>query len=239
MFEKIQPSKKKSVRVAEQIIEAIETGGLKPGEKLPSEHELADKMNISRPSVREALSGLQALDIVNTKIGSGTYVSETITESNLISPDLSVIEDEVSHLQIIEARKKIENALLEIVITKIGVKGLRQLRDILTTMKSHSSEREYEQYMNADHDFHETLIGLSDNPLAVEASRPLVASINGSLYRELTHKYYLIDDSRIQNCYKIHNDLFAALAKGNLQEAKESMNRHWQLMENALNNSEY
>ncbi len=238
MFEEIRPSRKKSVRVAEQIIDAIEKGEVKPGEKLPSEHELAQRMNVSRPSVREALSGLQALDIVNTKIGSGTFVSDTITESNLISPDLSVIENEVSHLEIIEARKNIENAILRIVIDKIDAQGLKKLKGILATMNSHSSEKEYEEYMDADHDFHEILVGLSDNPLVIEASRPLISSINGSLYRELTHKYYLIDDSRIRNCYTIHKNLFAALAKGDLEKATESMNRHWQLMEDALRNSD-
>lgn len=238
MFKKIEPSKKKSVKVAEQIIEAIEAGELRPGEKLPSEHELAERMNVSRPSVREALSGLQALDIVNTKIGSGTYLGESIHESNLISTDLSFIEKEMSHLHIIEARKNLENAMLGIIVDDSREKDFDVVKSSLSQMKGHSTEKEYQQYMDADHDFHEALVGLTDNPLVVEAAQPLLATINGSLYRELTHKYYLVDDSRIKRCFDIHNKLFQAVKEGDLKRARASMEKHWALMEDALEESE-
>lgn len=238
MFNKIEPSKKKSVKVAEQIIELIERGDLGPGDRLPSEHELAEKMEVSRPSVREALSGLQALEVVDTKIGSGTYVSESIKESNLISTDLSLLEKEISHLHIIEARKNLEDAMLEIVIENINQKETSPVEEALEQMKSHSSEREYQQYMDADHDFHEALVGLSDNPLIVEAAQPLLATIDGSLYRELTRKYYLVDDSRIKRCFNIHENLFTSIMVEDLKGARASMEKHWGLMEDALERSE-
>ncbi len=237
MFDKIEPSKKKSVKVAEQIIELIERGDLGPGDRLPSEHELAEKMEVSRPSVREALGGLQALEVVDTKIGSGTYVSESVRESNLISTDLSLLEKEMSHLHIIEARKNLEDAMLEMVVQNIDRKELSQVEEALSQMKSHSTEREYQQYMDADHDFHEELVKLTVNPLVVKAAQPLLATIGGSLYRELTHKYYLVDDSRIKRCFNIHQDLFNSVKEGDLDGARASMEEHWGLMEDALEKS--
>ncbi|MFP4201740.1 MAG: FadR/GntR family transcriptional regulator [Candidatus Acetothermia bacterium] len=234
MFDEIEPSKKKSVKVAEQIIELIERGELSPGDKLPSEHELAGKMDVSRPSVREALSGLQALEIVDTKIGSGTYVSESILESTLVSADLSLMEKETSHLQIIEARKNLENAMLGIAINNLENEDLGRVEEVLARMKEHSTEKEYQQYMDADHDFHEALVKLTGNPLVLEAAQPLLATINDSLYRELTHKYYLVDDSRIRRCFNIHKDLYRSVKEKDLKKAKDSIARHWELMENAL-----
>ncbi|MFB6291632.1 MAG: FadR/GntR family transcriptional regulator [Candidatus Bipolaricaulia bacterium] len=238
LFDKIEPAKKKSVKVAEQIIELIEKGVLAPGDKLPSEHELAEKMEVSRPSVREALSGLQALEVVDTKIGSGTYVNEAVRESNLISTDLSLIEKEISHLHIIEARKNLEDAMLEMVVENIDRNEINSVENALNKMKNHSTEREYQQYMDADHDFHEALVRVTDNPLVVEAAQPLLATINGSLYRELTRKYYLVDDSRIKRCFNIHKDLFESVREGNLDGARTSLEKHWRLMEDALEESE-
>ena len=238
MFKGIEPSKKKSVKVAEQIIDLIERGDLGPGDRLPSEHELAEKMEVSRPSVREALSGLQALEIVDAKIGSGTYVSDSIRESNLISTDLSLLEKEMSHLHIIEARKKLEDAMLDIVVKNIGGKELGQVEEALNQMRNHSTEREYQQYMDADHDFHEALVKLTDNPLVVEAAQPLLSTIDGSLYRELTRKYYLVDDSRIKRCFDIHQNLFYSVKEEDLDGARASMEKHWGLMEDALEKSE-
>jgi len=238
MFKGIEPSKKKSVKVAEQIIDLIERGDLGPGDRLPSEHELAEKMEVSRPSVREALSGLQALEIVDAKIGSGTYVSESIRESNLISTDLSLLEKEMSHLHIIEARKKLEDAMLDIVVKNIEGKELARVEEALNQMRNHSTEREYQQYMDADHDFHEALVKLTDNPLVVEAAQPLLSTIDGSLYRELTRKYYLVDDSRIKRCFDIHQNLFNSVKEKDLDGARASMEKHWGLMEDALEKSE-
>jgi len=238
MFNKIKPSKKKSVKVAEQIIELIERGDLKPGDKLPSEHELAEKMEVSRPSVREALSGLQALEIVDTRIGSGTYVSDSILESKLISADLSLIEKETGHLQIIEARKNLENAMLAIAVDNLEEEKLKPVEEALDRMRERSTEREYKQYMDADHDFHEALVGLTGNPLVVEAAQPLLATINDSLYRELTHRYYLVDDSRIKRCFNTHEQLYLAVKNKDLEEARDSIAKHWQLMEDALEREE-
>ena len=234
MFNEIEPAKKKSVKVAEQIIDAIEGGGLGPGDKLPSEHELAETMNVSRPSVREALSGLQALEIVKTRTGSGTYVSESVGQNNLISTDLSLLEKEISHLHIIEARKSLENAMLGIAIRAKDGAGIAKLESDLSQMEDHLTEKEYQQYMDADHDFHKTLVKLTNNPLVVEAAGPLLATINGSLYRELTHRYYLVDDSRIRRCFDIHSSILEAVKAGDLEKAEESMAKHWQLMEDAL-----
>jgi len=237
MFNEIEPSKKKSVKIAEQIIGAIENRKLRPGDKLPSEHELAGKLKVSRPSVREALSGLQALGIVDTRTGSGTYVSESVERSNLISTDLSLLEQEVNHLDIIEARKNFENSILEIVIRKLDKTGSQEMENVLENMKEHSTEKEYHQYMNADRVFHGILVELTKNPLVIEAAQPLLATIDDSLYRELTHKYYLVDDSRIKRCFNIHRELYEALKEGNLGEAKKSISKHWEFMENALERS--
>ncbi|PKC52335.1 GntR-domain-containing protein [Rhizophagus irregularis] len=62
----------------DQIVQLIESGQIKPGDKLFTEIELMEKLGVSRSVVREALSSLEALEIVNKSPRGGTYVNERI-----------------------------------------------------------------------------------------------------------------------------------------------------------------
>ncbi|NDB00210.1 MAG: FadR family transcriptional regulator, partial [Betaproteobacteria bacterium] len=61
-------------RIADEIASLIDSGSFKPGERLPAERELAQKMQVSRSSLREALSSLEMSRHVEIRLGSGVYV---------------------------------------------------------------------------------------------------------------------------------------------------------------------
>ncbi len=73
-FDKVEQEKKTYIKVSEQIIRTIIEGHYQIGDKLPPERKLAEQMGVSRNSIREALGTLQALNIVSSHPGSGTYV---------------------------------------------------------------------------------------------------------------------------------------------------------------------
>jgi GntR family transcriptional repressor for pyruvate dehydrogenase complex len=62
--------------IAEQLTQAVRRGGLRPGDRLPTEHELAQQLGVGRTSVREALQRLQTLGLIDVRKGSGAYVAE-------------------------------------------------------------------------------------------------------------------------------------------------------------------
>jgi DNA-binding FadR family transcriptional regulator len=62
--------------IADQIARRIRVGDFKPGERLPSERELAEQLQVSRPSVREALIALEISGYVEVKVGTGVYVAQ-------------------------------------------------------------------------------------------------------------------------------------------------------------------
>ena len=72
-FKKVRPRKVSAI-AAEQIVDAIQRGDYPVSSKLPSEFELAELMGVSRPSIREALSALQAMSIIESRPGSGNYI---------------------------------------------------------------------------------------------------------------------------------------------------------------------
>src|SRR5262249_59129103 len=66
--------------VVQRIKELLEGGELKAGSRLPPERELAEMLNISRPSLRTALKALSVMGIIRAKPGAGTYIAESIPE---------------------------------------------------------------------------------------------------------------------------------------------------------------
>ncbi len=76
-FEKVQ-SEKLSEAVTRQIELLILRGVLRPGDRLPAERELAEKLGVSRPSLREALAGLRESGLIDTRAGAGIYVADVL-----------------------------------------------------------------------------------------------------------------------------------------------------------------
>jgi len=84
LFKPIKP-KKISEEIVEQIKALISQGQLKPGERVPSERDLAAMLGVSRPSVREAIMVLDAMGLVESRQGGGTYV-RSLTEQSIADP---------------------------------------------------------------------------------------------------------------------------------------------------------
>ena len=78
-------------QIAEQIIELIRRGELKPGERLPSEREMAQLFDTSRPTVREARSALELAGVVEIRVGKGVFVLGLGSYSD--SPVLGTLND--------------------------------------------------------------------------------------------------------------------------------------------------
>jgi len=95
----------KPVRLIDQGIEQIQAliieGQLKPGDKLPSENELSQMMDVSRSSVREALRALESNGVIQVKSGAGAFVSDdakVLISLNQTIQSLSRRENLVLHL---------------------------------------------------------------------------------------------------------------------------------------------
>ena len=81
----LEQNRSASERVGERLRELIGSGNLAPGEKLPSENELARALRVSRPVVREALRGLAMMGIVESRQGGGCFVTD-LRANRLMEP---------------------------------------------------------------------------------------------------------------------------------------------------------
>ena len=108
MFEKVSVAPTLSDQVAQALLARIESGLLKSGEKLPPEAVLAPEFGVSRTVVREAISRLKHGGLLESRQGSGVFVSLQPATSPLRIDD-SVIESREAVLQIVELRRAIES----------------------------------------------------------------------------------------------------------------------------------
>ncbi len=111
-------------QIARTLAAAIEDGRYAPGDRLPSERELADDFGVSRPTIRDAMIALEFQGMVEARQGSGVYVKA----APQIAEDAA--ERDVSALELVEARRLFEGeacALAATIITDEQLKLLDQL----------------------------------------------------------------------------------------------------------------
>ena len=120
--------------VMEQIKVNVKTGELKKGDKLPSERELSEKLQVSRTSVREALKSLSILGLIESKHGEGNFIKKDF-EDSLLEP-LSIIFLLLGNgnEEILEFRKIVEPECAAIAAQKISKEELDEIYDIMNEL---------------------------------------------------------------------------------------------------------
>jgi len=227
-FERVRPRKVTAV-AAEQILAAIRSGDYPLGSKLPSEFELAEQMGVSRPSIREALSALQAMSIIESRPGSGNYVVH-LPSSDEREDAVLLIESEAGCREVMEARQALEPPVAALVAGKRSAEVLSELRGILRRMRALAAQDEFEAYLDADKAFHFALAGAAGNPLLTAALCPLVSSMDQRVYREFTRHYYLKGADDLKAVAALHGDVLKAIEQGDEQTAFAKMVEHWTRM---------
>ncbi len=227
-FEKVRARKVTAV-AAEQIVEAIQRGDYPLGSKLPSEFELADQMGVSRPSIREALSALQAMSIIESRPGSGNYVVR-LPSSAEEEDAVHLIESEAGCREVMEAREALEPPVAALVAEKGSSEVLSELKGILDSMREHAARDDFEAYLDADKAFHFALAEAAGNSLVTAALSPLLDSMNQRVYREFTRHYYLKNVDDLEAVSDLHSDVLDAIERGDGETAFAKMVEHWTRM---------
>jgi GntR family transcriptional repressor for pyruvate dehydrogenase complex len=227
-FEKVRPRKVSAI-AAEQIIEAIKNDSFPVGSKLPSEFELAEQMGVSRPSIREALSALQAVGLIESKPGSGNYVLKSpSSDEEESAPHL--IESEAGCLEVMEAREVLEPPIAAYIARKGSNDHFAKIEGILQEMRVQAQKGNFSSYFETDKSFHFALAEAASNRLITAAVTPLINSMDQKIYREFTHHYYLKNVSDLEQVVELHSEILHAIVGGNPELAFERMSEHWRRM---------
>ena len=144
-------------RIARDLQEAILTGALADGDKLPAERQLADQYGASRATVRGALDQLEHAHLVSRRIGSGTFVTHRH------STDHETVADTTSPLELIEVRLALEPHMIELAVVSASARDLEELNAAHDRVAAAGDDPE--QFSEADAHFHLTVARCTGNPL--------------------------------------------------------------------------
>ena len=149
-----------------RLKEYIVQNKLKPGDRLPTEEALSEQLGVSRTAIREALRGLEALGIVESRHGVGRVVSPFSFRPVLENLSYGLIFHDYSILQVTEIRKALDAYFVGCATENLTEGDIETLSEIVDRMQERSRagldmERE-------DHSFHELLYRRCGNPLAIE-----------------------------------------------------------------------
>jgi GntR family transcriptional repressor for pyruvate dehydrogenase complex len=152
----------RAAKIAKQLTELIEVQNLAPGDKLPPERQLADLLEVSRPSLREALHILQAQGVVAIRHGQGTFVQEPLVAQELRASMMGSSHD---LNELFDAREVLEVPASNWAATKATKEDLRILRTTLNQIDTICAKEpiDYDQLQVLDAKFHLTIVGIVGN----------------------------------------------------------------------------
>lgn len=139
----------------------IADGALRPGDRLPSEGELCERLGVSRGSLREAIRTLAALGVLETRHGSGSYVSELRAADLIGSLSLTVgLLPMAGVLELTELRRVLEPHAAALAAARIDDDTVAALDDVLTEIESTT---DFEAQSRLDHEFHMAISSVAGN----------------------------------------------------------------------------
>ena len=118
-----------------QIMGLIYEGQFAPGERLPAERELAERLHVSRPTLRDALNRLEARGFLDRRTGSGNYVRTAVPESVRTPIEDGIRDKLVTLQQIIDVRKPLEIWAAGEAARCRNKTQIAELRDAVATMR--------------------------------------------------------------------------------------------------------
>lgn len=160
-----------SEQIFEQLKERIIRGDLKPGEKLPSEHALCKMYKVSRTTIRQALANLSSLNLIETRVGEGSFV-HSFSGADIISPIMTqAYFCDQSLEELVELRGLIEPQIAEFACKKATAEDVKELERIFSLMEK--QQNNLSEFAKLDCEFHTQIVRIGKNTYMIKMSEIL------------------------------------------------------------------
>jgi len=221
-FAAIAPEPNERVSVAEQVakrlLELIRSGNLRPGERLPSERDLATMMDVSQPSVREALRGLQILGVVRLVYGGNAYVT-SLDVAELLAPMQFLVTLNLDNIETLyQARVFVDGGIARMAAPRIADEAIERLRHLAAVQAALVDDPV--GFRVSDLEFHQIILDACGNPFLDRIARSLYAL--GMEYRRVASE----TPGVIEQSVRDHLAIIEGLAAHDPERAAAAMEAH-------------
>lgn len=219
-----KPIKRKRLyaEVMEQIQQLIVDGKLKPGDKLTSERELAEKLEVSRSSVREAFSALDLMGILESRPGEGTFV-RTVPADEAYKPlTIMLMLEQKSSCDVLEVRKILESESAFLAAERATEEHLSKMEACLSDMEADLKEgRDGE---TPDACFHFAVVESTQNKV-MEKLMHAISDLVVFTMKLSRQKMLMKPENQEKLCWQ-HKQIFEAIAAKEPDLARSRMCEH-------------
>ncbi|KIC12432.1 GntR family transcriptional regulator [Leisingera sp. ANG-M1] len=230
-FQKVQPEKL-SASVIKQIEQLILRGILTPGERLPSERELAERLGVSRPSLREAIGELQDRGLLASKAGSGVFVADVL--GSAFSPSLIQLfatHDEAV-FDYLSFRRDMEGLAAERAARFGSDYDLQVIQAIFDKMEAAGNPAESEEAAQLDAQFHSAIMDASHNVIMLHMMRSMFDLLREGVF--YNRKIMFQQHTSYEAILEQHRAINAALQARDPKAARSAVETHLDYVKQAL-----
>ncbi len=230
-FQKVQPEKL-STSVVRQIELLILRGILRPGERLPAERELSDRLGVSRPSLREAIATLQSKGLLTSKAGAGIFVADVLGSAFSESLVQLFSDHDEAMFDYIAFRRDMEGLAAERAATYASDTDLQVINAVYEKMEAAHAKRNPNDESQLDADFHLAIIEASHNVIMLHMMRSMYQLLREGVFynRMIMFKQRATREELLDQ----HKAINAALQARDAQAARAAVIAHLDFVENAL-----
>lgn len=230
-FERVTPEKLSSA-VTRQIEKLILRGILRPGERLPSERELAERLGVSRPSLREAVAELQDKGLLSTRAGAGIFVADVL--GSAFSPALIRLfagHDEAV-FDYIAFRRDMEGLAAERAARLASDTDLKVIQTVFDKMEAAHDKSNPKDEARLDAEFHIGIIEASHNVVMLHMMRSMYQLLQEGVFynRQVMFKQHTTRGALLDQ----HRQINTALQARNATGARDAVIAHMNYVEKAL-----
>lgn len=210
--------------IIDRLADALIDGNLKPGDKLPTEPELARDLGVGRNSVREAVRILVSYGILEIRRADGTYVCSGFSPK-MINPLLygMILQQDRSHGHLLDLRKMIEDGVLQLIVNR----GITPEHQAAIELRYHNLETILtgtaplaEDVLDADIFFHKAIAESTENPLIVQLNDLIAILTRNSRKQTITS---LLQTNEAESLITIHHKILQVIRDRNRDGIEEAL----------------
>jgi GntR family transcriptional repressor for pyruvate dehydrogenase complex len=218
----VKPIQKTSAaaKVFDTLYEMIATGNFQPGQKLPSQDELARQLGVSRNTLREAIHKLSAMGLLSSHQGVGTVVESPHPAGYLSALSGQFLLDSLSVREFIEARICIERTTVRLAVTRADDHAVQRLQRIIADQKQAIKNNDNKEFTRQDAAFHLELAQLSGNRVLMK----FLQTIHDMLHRFIGEVSQL--PGAVQDALRFHMRVTDAIAAKDADRAEHELVSH-------------
>ncbi|BAN46511.1 MULTISPECIES: FadR/GntR family transcriptional regulator [Pseudomonas] len=211
-------SSKRVNSIVQKLLEPIEQGLWAAGQMLPGQRELAEQLEISRPSLREAITVLETLGVVRSLPGKGVMVLErrgqSLDEVRIPVAASATAED------VLQLRYALEPFIVGLVAQTVDDNALSQLRLLVLDMREAVEDRNPTAVASAYSAFHRKLVAITSNPIFLSVSQQIAGALEqseGPALRDPEHAEQILEE---------HETILRAIRRHDSELASRAMRQH-------------